>query len=246
MEINKKQVLGSGQVGAVLRTGDPNYKENKGKSGVYRFINKANGKQYIGSAKNLKARFAHYYSNKSIEGDNMPICKAMLKYGRSFFIIAPQLLEVWASCAVGVPPAPNLAGGLDPYLGRYVFERVDKLNFSSAKVRSTILKIEASLAKIDSKIIYLRDKLAQLNDSSYTAKVSTRSVSKAGTFSTFKVADSKFKVLDLETNVLTYYKSIRQVARTLSCGHGAIQYSLNNPSARAYKGRYLITKISNE
>jgi group I intron endonuclease len=57
------------------------YKENKGKSGIYRFINRISGKQYIGSAKDLKARFAHYYSVKAIANDNMPICKAMLKYG---------------------------------------------------------------------------------------------------------------------------------------------------------------------
>ena len=67
------------------------YKENSGKSGIYRITNKVNGKQYIGSAKNLKARFAHYFSKKSIMHDNMPICKALLKYGQSLFTI--EILE---------------------------------------------------------------------------------------------------------------------------------------------------------
>ncbi|MDB5716324.1 MAG: hypothetical protein JWO15_3721 [Sphingomonadales bacterium] len=46
------------------------------------------------------------------------------------------------------------------------------------------------------------------------------------------------EVLDLETNETTSYDSIREAARALSCAPSAIRYSLNNPGARAYKGRY--------
>ncbi|RPB06331.1 GIY-YIG-domain-containing protein, partial [Morchella conica CCBAS932] len=38
--------------------------ENKGKSGVYRWTNKENGKSYVGSAVDLGRRFSEYYSKK--------------------------------------------------------------------------------------------------------------------------------------------------------------------------------------
>jgi len=84
-------------------------------------------------------------------------------------------------------------------------------------------------------------KIASLTRTLIRAPKSTRG---PGTFSDIKLADSKFEVLDLETNVFTYYNSIRQIARTFACGHSAVQYSLNNPGARAYKGRYVFKKIS--
>lgn len=38
--------------------------ENKGISGIYRWINTVNGKSYIGSAVNLGRRFSEYYSKE--------------------------------------------------------------------------------------------------------------------------------------------------------------------------------------
>ena len=38
------------------------YKENKKRSGIYRWINKINNKSYIGSAVNLSKRFRMYYN----------------------------------------------------------------------------------------------------------------------------------------------------------------------------------------
>lgn len=43
-------------------------KENKGKSGIYRFINKVTGKSYIGSAVNLSDRLWDYSSQKFLDG----------------------------------------------------------------------------------------------------------------------------------------------------------------------------------
>lgn len=36
--------------------------ENKGKAGVYRLVNKINGKTYIGSSYNLGKRFSNYFN----------------------------------------------------------------------------------------------------------------------------------------------------------------------------------------
>ena len=42
-------------------------KENKGKSGIYRWVNISTGESYIGSAVDLSKRFSVYFSQKSIQ-----------------------------------------------------------------------------------------------------------------------------------------------------------------------------------
>ena len=58
--------------------------ENKGKTAIYMWVNKINGKRYIGSAKDLKRRLQIYYSYKRLQTP-MLINKALLKYGYASF-----------------------------------------------------------------------------------------------------------------------------------------------------------------
>nr|QJQ35199.1 GIY-YIG endonuclease [Fusarium ramigenum] len=78
-------------------------KEQKDKSGIYCLINKINGHSYIGSSINLASRMKNYLNNtflKSRQNANMPIVKALLKYGQSNFTlliveyVEPQVLTV--------------------------------------------------------------------------------------------------------------------------------------------------------
>ncbi len=66
-------------------------KDNIRKAGIYRWVNKENGKTYIGSAVNLSRRLAQYYSLPVLFNNNMLIYKALLKYGYSYFIL--EILE---------------------------------------------------------------------------------------------------------------------------------------------------------
>src|SRR3978361_1965890 len=68
---------------------------------------------------------------------------------------------------------------------------------------------------------------------------------KAKMFAAQKDNCQMIEVLDLETNETTSYASIREAARALSCAPSAILYSLNNPGARAYKGRYKLSQLKN-
>jgi group I intron endonuclease len=73
--------------------------ENKGKSGIYKWINKINGKFYIGSAVDLKIRLAYYYSvpiskksmENSLKKSKSAIYSAILKHGQSNFKL--EILE---------------------------------------------------------------------------------------------------------------------------------------------------------
>ena len=62
------------------------FKENTNKSFVYRWVNKINGKEYLGSTANAKKRLNTYFNKKTLQGVNMPVYKAILKYGHSNFI----------------------------------------------------------------------------------------------------------------------------------------------------------------
>lgn len=66
-------------------------KDNKGKTGVYRWTNKINDKSYIGSALDLRIRFWVYFSSKRLLDSNMPIYRAIIKYGYANFKL--EILE---------------------------------------------------------------------------------------------------------------------------------------------------------
>ena len=66
-------------------------KDNKGKTGVYRWTNLLNSKTYIGSANDLTVRFWVYFSKKRLIDSNMTIYKAILKYGHTNFKL--EILE---------------------------------------------------------------------------------------------------------------------------------------------------------
>ena len=69
--------------------------ENKGKSGIYRWINKINNESYIGSSVNLTNRFRRYYNINYLKGkiikNNSRIYRALLKY--SYFNFNLEILE---------------------------------------------------------------------------------------------------------------------------------------------------------
>jgi hypothetical protein len=61
-------------------------KENRGKSGVYRWTNLVSGKTYVGSSVNLSQRLRDYYGAAYLNRDHcMFIYRALLKHGHSNF-----------------------------------------------------------------------------------------------------------------------------------------------------------------
>lgn len=77
-------------------------KENKGKSGVYRWVNLVNGKSYVGSSVNLGRRMRSYFSilnlNAEIRRSKSIIYRSLVKYGYSNFSL--EILEYCEPSAV--------------------------------------------------------------------------------------------------------------------------------------------------
>src|SRR6266705_2652413 len=64
--------------------------DQKSKVGVYCLVNLTNGRTYIGSSTNIASRMRNYLNNaflKNKKNSNMPIVKALLKYGQENFAI---------------------------------------------------------------------------------------------------------------------------------------------------------------
>nr|ATI20434.1 endonuclease [Juglanconis juglandina] len=76
--------------------------ENKGKAGIYRWINIEDGKCYVGSSKNLGLRLRYYLKDSnlisSLQKSNSIIYRSLLKYGYSAFSI--EILEYCSITAV--------------------------------------------------------------------------------------------------------------------------------------------------
>ena len=63
------------------------YEQNKNKSGVYRLVNKINGKSYVGSSMSLTNTLSIYYTLNLLKRKkgSIIIYRALLKYGYSNF-----------------------------------------------------------------------------------------------------------------------------------------------------------------
>ena len=74
-------------------------RENKNKSGIYKFTNKLSGSFYIGSSKNLRTRLYSYFqlSNLLRSSSSSIISRALIKYGYSNFS-----LEILEYCDVSI------------------------------------------------------------------------------------------------------------------------------------------------
>lgn len=73
--------------------------ENKGRSGIYRWVHIESGKSYIGSSVKLNTRFRQYfnYNHISYPKRKLRIYRALLKYGYSGF-----RLEILEYCPIEI------------------------------------------------------------------------------------------------------------------------------------------------
>lgn len=65
--------------------------DNRGRSGVYSWVNNESGSRYVGSSADLSKRLGQYYNLEHLMKVNMSIYKALLKYGHSKFSL--EILE---------------------------------------------------------------------------------------------------------------------------------------------------------
>jgi len=213
--------------------------ENKGKSGVYRWINKVNGKTYIGSSVNLGRRLGNYYNLSYISSSEMLISKALIKYGYSNFT-----LEIIEYC-VSSNAISREQYYLDLCKPEYNILKVAGSNLGYIHTENTLVKMR------DSRLNWTEEQKAKVLDHLriHNSSVDQREKSRQRLIDYNKSKGMSIEILDTTTNEISSYSSIRQAAETLGCVHGTIlsaEKQKKEGISKLIKKRYLIKNIRRE
>jgi len=220
-------------------------KNNRKKSGVYKWTHKESGKFYIGSSVNLGQRFASYYTYNWIlkHSKSSIICKSLLKNGYSEFS-----LEILEYCNKedtikreqfyldSLNPEYNILKTAGSLLGfKHSEEAKAKIRLALTKRKlSDITKSKQRAARLgfkhsDEVKAKLKEHLTNLN------KNILRFAKKKGI---------KVTILDLETKITTEYDSIRKAAEGIGSAQNVLlryeKSQLNKEHSKPFKNRYVI------
>jgi group I intron endonuclease len=211
------------------------FKDNKGKSGVYQWVNKKNHKVYVGSSVNLYKRFQVYWNPNALDKSNMAIYKGLKKYGYSGFS-----LEILEYC--------------DP---KDVIKR-EQYYINLLKPKYNLLQVAGSsfgFKHSESWLAKLRNrKLSEEHRAKLrgvTRSEETKANIKAGILKRSEEAKANIKakmseangttveVTNLETKDTIKYTSLREVAKALNSHHNTIGRYLKNQ--KVFKDKYQIS-----
>ena len=184
----------------------------KGKSGVYMWTNKLNGKKYIGSSVELRRRLLEYYNvNRLLNETSMPINIALLKYGYKNFSFT--ILEF---C------------GIESLMSR------EKHFFEVYFPEYNILKIPGSPSRgsgwrhSEATVEKMRIKIQKRMESpEFLAKLSAAQSS-----------GILIEVTDIKTNTSTKYHAIRAAARALGIDKRYIEHYIYLNQEKPVLDRY--------
>nr|YP_009945046.1 GIY-YIG endonuclease [Monilinia laxa]QOE17410.1 GIY-YIG endonuclease [Monilinia laxa]QYB19844.1 GIY-YIG endonuclease [Monilinia laxa]QYB19929.1 GIY-YIG endonuclease [Monilinia laxa]QYB20105.1 GIY-YIG endonuclease [Monilinia laxa]QYB20171.1 GIY-YIG endonuclease [Monilinia laxa] len=222
-------------------------KDNKDKSGVYKWTNLENGNCYIGSSVNLSRRLAQYYNLNFLTKfrKNSLIHKALLKYGYSNF-----KLEILEYCnredAIKreqyymdtFKPEYNILKFAGSALGhKHSAETIENLRLKATGRKHTIETLAKMMGRTHSEATKnkikcilraeeVRKKMVDAFSKRTGVKVSAETRVKMlyaqANRDWVTVAGVKVEVKDLSTNLVTVYDSINKAAEALQIPKGTI------------------------
>lgn len=215
------------------------YKENKNKSGIYRWNNLITGKSYIGSSISLSGRFNTYYSlsylKKRVEKGSSIIYNSLLKYGYSNFSLdileycEPSLLISKEQYYIDLlKPEYNILKKAGSRLGT-------KQSFETKQVISSAIK--GRTFSDESKAKMINKKLRQGFDTSFFGKTHT-----VETISRIKITKSLFiKITDIEANTEKIFVGNIKAAKYLGISESTLRRY--KKKGKIFQGKYLITNV---
>lgn len=211
--------------------------QNKGKSGIYMFVNKVNGKRYVGSSLDLSKRFKNYlnFSYLLYKKESMNIKKALVSYGFINFELVileycepSVLLEREQYYLDTLKPEYNILSTAGSTAGvKHSEATISKLKaIASNRSAETRTKLKAHILKLNSSQKHI-DLLTKLNTSlEHIAKT----------------AKSVF-VYNVETKENLEFRSMTQAAKNFNVHPETIRRCIKNN--RLFLDKYFITLKDN-
>jgi hypothetical protein len=192
-------------------------KENKSKSGVYRWVNLENGKSYVGSSTKLGRRLRDYFDisflETEIKKNKSLIYIALLKYGYSIF-----QLEILEFCA------PEKCIEREQY-----YLDILKPEYNTLKIADSSLGFKHS-----EETVAILSAIKKGNKNPMYGKIRPEGAGKPS---------QKIVVLDKDNNKTTTYDSISAAAKALGIRQTAISNYFQQNRVKPYKNRYIFQKI---
>lgn len=185
--------------------------ENKNRSGVYRWVNKVNGKSYVGSSVNLGRRFKSYYDFSYISKSKMVISKALIKNGYSNFIL--EILE-YCDPSEAIPREQYYLDLLKPEYNVLLIAG-SRLGYKHSP--ETIEKFKNRRFTLEHKTKLL----AHLKSHNSSLEQKSKSGKRLSEYN--KSRGQKIEVFDTLNNKTLVYYSIREAARAIGCVHSTIR-----------------------
>lgn len=195
------------------------FNDNKEKAFIYRWVNKINGHEYLGSTLRGYHRIRDYYNNNKLNSDGMLIYKAILEYGHINFIF-----DIIEYCS-----PEELLDREQYYLDNYDFEYNTKPSVKSwngfKHNQETIQKLKdlntgklhTEDVKDEMRIWWAKNKV---DSSAFAAKKATKSFKvKNEITSDHKWLNWPGKVVvvtNLDTNTSTEFRSVTSAASFLN------------------------------
>lgn len=192
----------------------------KGKSGIYMWTNKLNGKKYVGSSVDLRRRLLEYYNvNRLLNETSMPINIALLKYGYHNFSFTVLDLCDFSS----------------------LMDR-EKLFFEVYSPEYNILKIPGSPSRGSG----WNHSEATIENMRAAANKRSKSEEILAKMSVAQPSSIKVEVTDLEKNVSTIYQAIKAAARGLGIDKRYIEHYIYLNQKKPVLGRYTFKFINSD
>jgi group I intron endonuclease len=231
--------------------------DNKGKAGIYCWINTISGKKYIGSSLDLYRRFMQYYNIKYIirASKSSYICRALLKYGYSSFQLEileycePSLVIMREQYYIDlINPEYNILKVAGSFFGYKHSPESLKLMSDIAKNRSDETKAKLKEAALGKTYKHTEETKLKLREIMLGRTHSKASKEKMSAFQSNRIIHPvkgfSTKVEDTQTGRISLYNSLREAGKGLNSNHKTVKAYLD--TGKLLRGQYLITSFKPE